>query len=63
LIRAGQGLFTDNDQLLPKEAASAIQHGIKNCRFVDFPKLNHYTIIFGTEDGPVREIRHFIDKE
>jgi len=62
-MRAGQGLFTNNDQLLPEGAAAAIQHGIKDCRFVDFPKLNHYTINFGIEDGPVWEIRHFIDKE
>jgi pimeloyl-ACP methyl ester carboxylesterase len=63
LLRAGQGLFTENDQLLSEEAAAAIQHGIKNCRFVNFPKLNHYTIIFGTESGPVREIRNFLDEE
>jgi pimeloyl-ACP methyl ester carboxylesterase len=63
LMRAGQGLFTDNDQLLTEEAAAAIQHGIKNCHYVNFPNLNHYTIIFGTEDGPAREIRNFIDKE
>jgi pimeloyl-ACP methyl ester carboxylesterase len=63
LIRAGQLLLTENDQLLSEEAAIEIQHGIKNCRFVDFPKLNHYTIIFGTESGPAREIRNFIDKE
>jgi pimeloyl-ACP methyl ester carboxylesterase len=63
LLRAGQGLFTEIDQLLSEEAAAAIQRGIKNCSYVDFPKLNHYTIIFGTENGPVREIRNFIDKE
>lgn len=63
LLRAGQGLFSDNDQLLSPAAAAAIQHGVKNCRYVDFPELNHYTIIFGIEDGPVREIRHFIEKE
>jgi pimeloyl-ACP methyl ester carboxylesterase len=63
LLRAGQGLFTENDQLLSEEAATAIQHGIKNCRYVNFPNLNHYTIAFGTEDGPAREIRNFLDKE
>ncbi len=63
LLRAGQGLFTDNDQLLSEAAATAIQRGIKNCLFFDFPELNHYTIIFGIDDGPVREIRHFIEKE
>jgi pimeloyl-ACP methyl ester carboxylesterase len=63
LLRAGQGLFTENDQLLSAEAAAAIQHGIKNCRYVDFPKLNHYTIMFGIESGPARKIHDFIDKE
>lgn len=62
LLRAGQGLFSNNDQLLPEESAEAIQHGIKNCRYVNFPTLNHYTIIFGVESGPAEEIRDFIDK-
>lgn len=63
LLRAGQGFFSDNDQLLPEESADAVQRGIKNCRYVNFPHLNHYTIIFGVESGPVEEIRKFIDKE
>lgn len=63
LLRAGQGLFTDNDQLLSEEAATAIRHGIKNCRYVNFPKLNHYTIVFGIDSAPAREIAHFIEKE
>ena len=63
LLRAGQGLFTDNDQLLPEKAAEAIQHGIQNCRYVNFPNLNHYTIAFGIESDPVTEIRNFIEKE
>ena len=53
LLRAGQGLFTENDQLLTAEAVTAIQRGIKNCRYVNFPKLNHYTIAFGIESGSV----------
>jgi pimeloyl-ACP methyl ester carboxylesterase len=63
LLRAGQGLFTENDQLLPVESAQAIQHNIKGCRFVDYPTLNHYTIIFGVEPGPAQEIRRFVDEE
>ncbi len=62
LLRAGQGLFSDNDQLLPEESIPAIQRGIKNLRYVNFPNLNHYTIIFGVDDGPAREVRHFVDK-
>lgn len=63
LLRAGQGLFTENDQLLSIEAAEAIEHGINNCLYVNFPGLNHYTILFGTEDGPVKVVRRFIEKE
>jgi pimeloyl-ACP methyl ester carboxylesterase len=63
LLRAGQGLFTDNDQLMPEESAMAVQHEIKNCHYVNFPTLNHYTIIFGVESGPAQEIRSFVDKE
>lgn len=63
LLRAGQGLFSDNDQLLPEGSAEAIQQGIAQCRYVNYPTLNHYTILFGVEDGPAQEIRQFIDKE
>ena len=56
-------LRIDNDQLLPEESAMAVQRGIKDCRNVNFPTLNHYTIIFGVEVGPAREIRSFVDKE
>jgi pimeloyl-ACP methyl ester carboxylesterase len=63
LLRAGQGLFTDNDQLLSEKAAEAIHHGIQNCRYVNFPKLNHYTIAFGIDSDPATEIRNFIEKE
>ncbi len=63
LLRAGQGLFAEDDQLLPVEAAEAIRQGIKNCRFVDYPTLNHYTIVFGVDRGPAQEIRKFVDEE
>lgn len=63
LLRAGQGLFSDNDQLLPEETAQAIRQGIVDCQYVNFPNLNHYTIIFGIEDGPVLQIRKFVGKE
>lgn len=61
LLRAGQGLFTEDDQLLTAESAEAIQQGIQGCRFVDYPALNHYTIIFGVDRGPAQEIRRFVD--
>lgn len=62
LLRAGQRLFFDNDQLLTEADAAAIQQGIRDCQYVNFPSLNHYTIVFGTESGPAQEIRRFIEQ-
>ena len=61
LLRAGQGLFFDNDQLLTEESAATVQRSIKGCRYVNFPTLNHYTIIFGVENGPIASVRAFVD--
>ncbi len=63
LLRAGLGLFTENDQLLPEELAVAMQRGIRGLTYVNFPKLNHYTIAFGVSGGPARKIREFVDVE
>lgn len=63
LLRAGQGLFFDNDQLLSEADAAAVQQGIKHCQFVNFPTLNHYTILLGSENGPVKAVRTFLDQE
>lgn len=63
LLRAGQGMFSDNDQLLPEASVEAARRSIKDCRFVNYPTLNHYTILFGVEPEPVQEIRAFIDEE
>jgi len=61
LLRAGQGLFTENDQLISEAAAAEAQHSIQDCRYVNFPELNHYTIVFLAEQGPLRYIRAFIE--
>mgnify|MGYP001373354129 CR=1 FL=1 len=63
LLRAGQASFSEGDQLLPEEFAATVRREIKDCRYVNFPALNHYTIIFGVESGPAQAIRDFIDKE
>lgn len=60
LLRAGLGLFSENDQLVPEELALALQRNIRDCKYVNFPRLNHYTIVFGVSGGPVREIRQFV---
>ena len=60
LLRAGQGLFTENDQLVPEPAAEEAQRSIRNCQYENFPALNHYTIIFLAEQGTLRSIRTFL---
>jgi hypothetical protein len=59
-LRAGQGLFSEHDQLLTEQNAELIVQHIAGCRYVNYPTLNHYTIIFGTEPGPVQAIQHFL---
>jgi pimeloyl-ACP methyl ester carboxylesterase len=61
LLRAGQGLFTSDDQLLTEAMAEAIQQGIPNCHYINYPELNHYTIIFIVGDGVTRDIRNFLE--
>ena len=63
LLRAGQGLFFENDQMVPEEYVPAALREIRDCRYVNFPTLNHYTILFGVEPGPAQEIQTFIDEE
>ncbi len=63
LLRAGQGLFTENDQLIPERAAAEAQHSIRDCQYVNFPELNHYTIVFLAEQGPLRYIRAFLAED
>ena len=63
LLRAGQRLFTENDQLVPEPAAEEAQRSIRDCQYVNFPELNHYTIVFLAEQGPLRYIRAFLAED
>lgn len=60
LLRAGQGLFSENDQLLSEADADQIHHAIPNCRYINYPNLNHYTIVFGVDPAPALAIQHFL---
>lgn len=63
LMRAGQGLFTESDQLLPEAETEAMQRHIRKCHYVNYPGLNHYTIIFGVSEAPASEIGRFVREE
>lgn len=60
LLRAGQGLFTPDDQLLTEAVAKEIRNNIKDCQYANYPELNHYTIIFLAKDGPAQAIQDFL---
>ena len=60
ILRAGQELFAHNDQLLSETAAATMQQAIKNNQFMNFPTLNHYTLLFNVEPEPIKAIRAFI---
>ena len=62
LLRAGQGLFTDSDQLLTETEAERIRSGIPSCRYVNYPSLNHYTVVFNAGVGPALDILHFLEE-
>lgn len=60
LLRAGQGLFSPDDQLLTEAVAEEMLANIKGCQFANYPELNHYTIIFLAKDGPTQAVRNFV---
>lgn len=62
ILRAGQGLFSDSDQVMTEEAAATVRKAIRDSRLVNFSTLNHYTILLGVEPGSVDTIRAFIDE-
>lgn len=63
LLRAGQGMFSDSDQLLPGVFVERMLKAMKQCHYVNYPALNHYTILFNAASGPAREIRTFLEEE
>jgi len=61
LLRAGQQLLNEGDQVLSEAMVEQEQGSIPDCQLVQYATLNHYTIIFGVEPGPMQDIRNFID--
>jgi Predicted hydrolases or acyltransferases (alpha/beta hydrolase superfamily) len=60
IVRAGQGLFFTDDQLLTEEDAATIHQNIADSQLVNFPTLNHYTLFFNIEQGPLEAVRAFV---
>jgi len=62
-LRAAQGLFSSDDQLVPQAEAEKIRQSIKDCQYVNYPELNHYTIAFLARNGPAQAVRDFVGRE
>jgi pimeloyl-ACP methyl ester carboxylesterase len=60
ILRAGQGLLFEDDQLLTEATAHTIHEAIPGSQFVNFPHLNHYTLLFGIDPRPVEVMNTFI---
>lgn len=60
LLRAGQQMFFEHDQLLSPQDADQMREAIADCHYAEFPTLNHYTLVFGQQSGPAQAIREFI---
>jgi pimeloyl-ACP methyl ester carboxylesterase len=60
LLRAGQSLVSPDDQLVPEATASTIRQSIRDCRVINYPDLNHYTIMLGVQPEPNQDIRNFV---
>jgi pimeloyl-ACP methyl ester carboxylesterase len=63
LLRAGRGMFTADDQLLSREAADRARRSIPHCRLINYPSLNHYTIVLDQRRRVARAIEAFINEE
>lgn len=63
LLRAGKEILAPGDQLLTEASAEAVRRAIKQCQYVNYPELNHYTIVFLAQEGPVQTVRDFVGRD
>ena len=63
LVRAGQGLVTPNDQLLPESEVEIMRQSIRDIHYVNYPDLNHYTIVFLGKGDVARAINEFVKEK
>jgi pimeloyl-ACP methyl ester carboxylesterase len=62
-LRAAQGLVTSDDQLVTQAEAEKMRQNIKDCQYVNYPDLNHYTIASLAQDGPAQAVSDFVDRD
>jgi pimeloyl-ACP methyl ester carboxylesterase len=60
LLRAGKEVLSPNDQVLTEAGAEEVRHAIRDCQYINYPHLNHYTIVFLAKNGPAQGVRDFV---
>jgi hypothetical protein len=61
-LRPQQGLRGDRGHVFSEAEAAAITRHIPNCRRVDLPGVNHYTLLLHDQSPAVPEIRAFLNE-
>lgn len=61
VLRAPQGLFSDDDILLPEDVIDRMVREIPDARRFDVDGMNHYGIVFQPHEARDRAIRKFLE--
>jgi hypothetical protein len=60
VLRATEGMLTDDDILLPERAVMRMLSEIPDCRCIDIEGTNHYTIMFHPSETRDQAIEIFL---
>lgn len=63
ILRAEDGMLTDDDILLPEDVVERMLREIPHARCVNLPGTNHYSIVFQPNAARDAALREFIEKE
>ncbi len=62
ILRATEGIFSEEDMVLPADMADKMVREIKDARCVDLPGTNHYSILFAENSPRDRAILDFLSE-
>ncbi len=60
IVRAGKGMLSDDDILLPEDVLERMLRELPNARSLDVEEANHYTVMFQNNEVRDRAIRTFL---
>ena len=60
ILRAVEGMLSQDDHVLPVEAAHSLASSLKQARVVDLPGINHFSLVFQPSPERDRALREFM---